>query len=131
MAKVKGVDKVVTALTGQTKRGKRCRYSVGYSMAYAIYVHETPPPPPKEAGQRTARHPIGQWKYLEQPARTEQAEMERIIQSALKNKRSLDEAVHRAVRHLLRVSQELVPVDTGALKASGFIRDGQGRYARE
>lgn len=39
---------------------------VGYTAAYAPYVHEIPPPPEKSIpGGRSATHTIGQWKFLE------------------------------------------------------------------
>ena len=36
-----------------------------YGTRYALYVHEIPPPPQKSPGGRSARHPHGEWKYLE------------------------------------------------------------------
>jgi hypothetical protein len=39
---------------------------VGYTAAYAPYVHEIPPPPEKSVpGGRSATHTIGRWKFLE------------------------------------------------------------------
>lgn len=39
----------------------------GYRAPYAAAVHEIPPPPDLSVGGRSARHPHGQWKYLEVP----------------------------------------------------------------
>lgn len=122
-------------LEAASKRGRSAKVKVGYDTDYAIYVHETPPPPPKEEGQRTARHEVGQWKYLEEPARTEQEEMADIVERNLKNKESLVTALLRSGRHLQEVSQTLVPVDTGNLRASAYTevtdaRDEKGRFIR-
>jgi hypothetical protein len=134
MAKLKGKDEVKALLASTSKRGRSCQVKVGYATSYAIYVHETPPPPPK-GGERTAFHPVGQWKYLEQPAREEQEAMAEIVARNLKNKESLVTAMLRSGQHLQRKSQELVPVDTGALRASAYTevtdaRDAKGRFIR-
>lgn len=36
-----------------------------YASEYAVYVHEIPAPPAKSSGGRSARHRVGQWKFLE------------------------------------------------------------------
>ena len=48
--------------------------TVGYTQAYALPVHE----------RTYVNHPIGQAKFLEQPLRTEEAEMKRIIKQEAK-----------------------------------------------
>jgi hypothetical protein len=50
--------------------------TITYGTDYAVFVHETPPPPGKSMGGRSARHfpPFGkggQWKFLETPLKTE------------------------------------------------------------
>lgn len=39
--------------------------TLAYAKEYALAVHEIPPPPAKSEGGRSARHDVGQWKYLE------------------------------------------------------------------
>lgn len=85
---------------------------VGYSAAYAVYVHE----------DLEAHHDVGQAKFLEQPAREESDAIAGTISKALKAGRSMRDAVLLGCLYLLRISQPLVPVDTGNLRASGFVR---------
>jgi len=86
------------------------RVIVGYTQNYAIYVHEN----------LEAHHPVGQAKYLEQPARALQRELGEIVVKAFKSTKNLEMALLVAGLRLQRASQELVPVDTGALKNSAF-----------
>lgn len=86
---------------------------VTYSAPYAVFVHE----------DLTARHPHGgSAKFLETPARQHRDQMARIISGALVRGRTLDQALLEAGQFLLARSQEIVPVDTGLLKASGSVR---------
>jgi hypothetical protein len=41
------------------------RAELTYGTEYAVYVHEIPPPPAKSPKGRSARHGVGQWKFLE------------------------------------------------------------------
>lgn len=83
----------------------------GYSMYYAVPVHE----------RLELRHPIGQAKFLEQPLRTEEKPMADIVRSRLRARETLKSAQLAACRHLMSVSLQLVPMDTGALRDSWFI----------
>ena len=83
---------------------------VGYTQNYAIYVHEN----------LTAHHPVGQAKYLEQPARQLGPTLGKMVSTAFKNGATLSQALLLAGLRLQRESQQLVPVDTSALKASAF-----------
>lgn len=85
--------------------------TVGYSADYAVPVHE----------RTDLRHPVGQAKFLEQPIRTEEKPMADIIHSRLLARESLKNAQLAAAKHLMKVSLQLVPVDTGALRDSWFI----------
>lgn len=58
-----------SAFTRATGIGFHTVVRVGYTMEYAIYVHEN----------LMAKHPVGQAKYLEQPARTERPAIIRIV----------------------------------------------------
>jgi hypothetical protein len=114
-AKVSGQDRVRLLLSSRSVKGRvRSKLHVGYSAPYAIYVHE----------DLQAKHPRGgQAKFLERPARQYQAEMDRIVAAKLTpGNRSIEDALLAAGRFLLSVSQPLVPVDTGRLKKSGFVK---------
>lgn len=83
---------------------------VGYEAEYAIYVHE----------DLEAFHPVGQAKYLEEPARTLQAQIVAVINNALATGMDLDAALYMGGLYLQAESQKLCPVDTGFLRNSAF-----------
>lgn len=111
--------KVLKAIRGKSLKGKvKVTANVVYTAPYAMYVHEN----------LEIDHPIhadhncrGQAKYLEQPARKYAKDMAAMIAKMIKNKRSVREAVVKAATILLKLSQKLVPVDTGRLKRSGRV----------
>ncbi len=87
------------------------KVAVGYSQEYAVYVHEN----------LEAYHPTGTAKFLERPARQYRAEMGRMVRTRMrKGGTTLRQALEEVGRFLMRKSQELVPVDTGALRNSAF-----------
>jgi hypothetical protein len=91
--------------------------TVGYTQSYAIYVHEN----------MEAKHPVGQAKFLEQPARMLQPVLAQIVTDAKARGQTLAQGLVLAGLRLQRESQMLCPVDTGALRASAFTRlDGKG-----
>src|SRR5690348_3482149 len=99
---ISGVQRVVQKLKGKTVKNAAVR--VGYSAPYAMRIHE----------DLNMRHPNGgQAKFLEQPARTQKPQMQRIITDGIKRGLSLEEALLLAGEYLLQESQKLVPVDTG------------------
>jgi hypothetical protein len=113
--KVEGVPKLIRQfreLSGNARRAGQARIVVGYSAPYAIYVHEN----------LNAYHPIGQAKFLEGPARRLAPLLARIVRDQMKRGASLDDAEYAAAQHLLKESQAVTPVDTGALRKSGFVR---------
>lgn len=65
---------------GRKLIGKKAKkdfgYEVGYSQSYAVWVHENV----------TAHHPVGQAKFLEQPARALRGELGRIVALEMKAK---------------------------------------------
>jgi CRISPR/Cas system-associated exonuclease Cas4 (RecB family) len=107
------VDGIKRGMGKYLKDGKRVVVAVGFTQAYAIYVHE----------DMEAHHPVGQAKYLEQPARELRQDLGNIVTTILKAGESLSHALLTAGLRLQREAQELVPVDTGALKASAFTRE--------
>jgi hypothetical protein len=85
---------------------------VGYTAAYALFVHEN----------LTAHHPVGQAKFLEQPIRVLASEIRRMVLDNVKNGLTLPQALLLAGLLIQRESMKLVPVDTGNLRASAFTR---------
>jgi hypothetical protein len=113
LAAVEGTDKVLAALRGRvTRYGKQVNIAavVGYTQSYAVYVHEN----------LEAYHPVGQAKFLEQPARTLAPELAAIVREGLASDLTMEQSLLRAGLRLQRESQLLCPVDTGALRASAF-----------
>lgn len=112
---VLGVQRLIAKL--RLERGKVRRWETLYGevsygnkdVYYAIYVHE----------DRFARHPVGQAKYLEEPARVEARNIGGAVNRATRRTGDLADGLLAGARYLLEVSQPYVPVDTGALKASG------------
>lgn len=96
----------------RTLDDKYTKLTVGYSAPYAAAVHE----------RLDVFHPIGQAKFLEQPLRTEQKVMADIVRSRLRARESLKAAQLAAAKHLVKVSLQLVPIDTGRLRDSWFIK---------
>ena len=111
--KIYNVKQTIASLRKQSLKGRTSlKLQVGYSAHYSVHVHEN----------LAAYHPNGQAKFLETPARVLRGEIEKIIQARLRRKKSLEEALLAAGNFLLAASQQIVPVDTGFLRASGFVR---------
>lgn len=85
---------------------------VGYTQQYAVYVHEN----------LEAHHTSGQAKFLEQPARENKEKYAKLACDQLQKGRTMAQALVVAGMSLQADSQRLVPVDTGALRASAFTR---------
>jgi len=115
MPKVEGLQRVVEALrarAAKSKAGDQASVVVGYTAAYAVYVHEN----------LTAHHPQGRAKFLEEPARLMRDELGQIVATALRDGRTVGQALLLAGLRLQRESMLLCPVDTGNLRASAFTR---------
>lgn len=82
---------------------------VGFSQEYAWEQHE----------RTDFNHKVGQAKYLETAARNSENEL-RAATSRSKTPEDLKNNMLRTGLLIQRRSQELCPVDTGALKASAF-----------
>lgn len=84
---------------------------------YAIYVHE----------DLEAKHETGQAKFLEE-APYSVDELAEVVSQSLKEGHQLIDGLEKAGRLVLERSQPLVPVETGDLKESGFVRreDSEG-----
>lgn len=114
-AEVDGVAEVTAALGRFAARAGRTAVSVSviYDTPYAIFVHE----------DLTKHHPVGQAKFLEAPSRSRAQDMARAAAAAWKAGQTWPQCLRAAAQVLLEASQQLVPVDTGLLKASGKVID--------
>lgn len=113
-ANVKGLESILTEI--RRRRSKAIGdglavTSVGYTADHAVPVHE----------MMHLRHPVGQAKYLEQPLRTEEKQMADIVRRRLMARETLKTAQLEACKHLMKVSLQFVPIDTGELRDSWFI----------
>ena len=117
--KIEKLDKLVATLDFRAKQAERASnvsVIVGYTQAYAIFVHEN----------LQAKHPVGQAKFLEQPARQNAKRYGEIAGQLLKKGKTMAQSLLVAGLALQRDSQQLVPVDTGALRNSAFTRLEKG-----
>ena len=103
--RIKELKKTLLNLKFGNKENSHASGTVGFTQNYALAVHET---------HRKKS------KYLEQPARTKRNELGTIVVKGMKATKSLEKALIIAGLNLQIASQKLVPVDTGALKASAF-----------
>lgn len=107
--KIEGVSSLKAKLKKlETKYGKES-VSVGFTQKYALHVHEI-----------QAHHRVGQWKYLETPARAMKAMIGKIVADAMKRGMTLLQSLMFGGLRLQREAQQITPVDTSALKASAF-----------
>ena len=87
---------------------------VGYTMNYAVHVHERTELKHKEDKQA---------KFLETAYREMKPEVGRIVKSVfLLASSSLKRALYVAGLAIRRRAQKITPVDTGALKASAYTK---------
>jgi hypothetical protein len=134
MAQVQNVDKVIAALKQRAAEAAKDSGSVvcGFGANYALAVHEKVGMTLR--GQKRPKPlpgvywgPHGQAKFLEGPARSlaNSGEFARIVQGAVKAGKSLMDGLLLCGLRLLRESQMVVPVVSGNLRASGFVRREQ------
>lgn len=109
--KIEGVARLKTKLAERAKKygDQKESVTVGFTQRYALYVHEIQIP-----------HKVGQWKYLETPARGLRNELSDMIKSGIARGLNTLQALMIAGLRLQRAAQLLTPVDTSALKASAF-----------
>jgi hypothetical protein len=113
MARVEGINRVHRMLDKKLKQVEKTRsVIVGFTQAYAIYVHEN----------LEAKHDNGQAKFLEAPARELSSTFVDIIATAMRKGRTLEQGLLLAGLRLQREAQIRCPVETGALKGSAFTR---------
>lgn len=109
-----GLPKLQDQFRDRVKGAKPASAIIGYTAAYSVFVHEN----------LEAHHPVGQAKFLEQPARqgSNDGTLQGIINGALWAGLSMSQALLRAALWLQGASQKLCPVLTGNLRNSAFTR---------
>lgn len=149
---VEGLDKLVKvlhAIREKYDRGVEHSVNVGFKAAYAMPVHENVEMKwrglprdssltksgsgfRKKSSGRFAKAgkkgvywgPHGQAKFLEQPARENQAKYAHIVSSVIEETGNVQDGLVAAGLALQADAQELVPILTGNLKASAFTELG-------
>lgn len=116
MAEIKNLTRLLGKLDAlaRAKAAEKARVVVGFTQNYGLWVHEN----------LEARHPVGQAKFLEQPARelSNSGELGSIVRTSVEKGRPLADGLLLAGLRLQREAQLKTPVDTGALRASAFTR---------
>lgn len=131
-------------MAAKARKDGEATVAVGYTANYALWVHENIEMKwrgfPRDRSIRkdgtiaeTGHTATGRWrglfwgphghaKFLEQPARQLTGVLSDIVAKAMQEKKTMAQALLLAGLRLQRESQELVPVDTGNLRASAFTR---------
>ena len=123
-----GLQKTLQGIKKQAKLQSEPRVAVGYTAKYAIYVHESVgmkmkgKPRPRRRGKYWDPQGQAQAKFLEEPARSMQGELARIITKVMQKTGNMRSALLTAGFRLQRESQKKCPVNTGNLKNSAFTR---------
>lgn len=117
MAKLDRFDDLRKKLAARaTKYGKpMVSWVVGFQTNYALVVHE----------RLDVHHPVGQAKYLEEPARLLAPEFGETVKALVNKGYTLTQALGICALRLLRDAKILTPVDTSLLKNSGFATEEQ------
>lgn len=128
---IKGLERALR--TARSPEPEKVSVIVGYTAGrYALYVHEMTPKDPHWGRPRRKPHKGDYWdppgrgqpKYLERPARElfNSGALARIVTKQVKGGNTLEDGLVMAGLEIMRHSQEIVPVDTGNLKASATVR---------
>ena len=113
VVKVIGIEEVnakLRALANRSMKKDNGTVVVGYTQRYAIYVHEV-----------QAKHKEGkQWKYLETAVRRLAPQIPKIVETIYWYSQSIVKGLLVAGLRIQRDSMKMVPIDTGALRASAY-----------
>lgn len=113
--KMTGFDRLAARLKAMAARHKSHSETDvvygGNGIDYAVLVHE----------DMEASHRVGGPKYLEQASRTTALQGADAVRKALAAGATLEDALAARAGLVLEASQPLVPVRSGALKASGRV----------
>ena len=113
MVKIENMSRLIARLKTMQANTPAQRESAatGFTQRYALYVHEDP----------LANHAPGKsWKYLELPAKQLREEIFVIVMKVYKKTKSMAQALLFGCLRLQRAAQEIVPIDTSALKNSAW-----------
>jgi len=129
-ARVSKTKKLEAALTAKARKASvdaKGRIRVGFSAPYAMFVHEAVgmvlAGEPRSSGIGTYWSPNGaQAKFVEQPTRLFSKDIGTYITAQVKAKVPVLKALQKAGELLLKECKRLVPVETGRLKASGYVK---------
>jgi hypothetical protein len=145
VAEITGLNSLISKLKGKITASIQdhdIHCLVGFEAKYAIFIHENMEiwPPgmrllgkkrPKNRGMYWDPQPMAQPKFLEAPARMFAKDLAMIVTGALKRGATFVQAVTLAGMRLLHEAQLRVPVDTGNLRASGFVRIDHDRGGKK
>lgn len=106
-----GIADLRAKLTSMVKKG--AKLAIGYSADYAVMVHED---------LEVHHKPPGQAKFLSEPINLLRRDLQIFIRDELKMGKPLQKVLEDAGNKLLEFSKRLVPVDTGNLKNSGYVK---------
>ncbi len=110
--KLDGRDRLIKRFRTMAERvGREVRLVVGYSAPYAMRIHE----------DLEMLHKNGQAKFLEEPLKLLRNDMRIYIRDQLRKEVRLEKVLLDVGKKILGVSKKLVPVDTGKLRASGYV----------
>jgi hypothetical protein len=129
LADIKGLESLnrkLQARAAQAVKDSDVEVVVGYTAAYALYVHEDVEMKlagkSRPSGRGVYWGPSGQAKFLEQPAREKRDRIAEIVRTAFRQKKTVAQSLLLGGYFLQRESQKLVPVEFGVLKNSAFTR---------
>lgn len=112
--KLSGVGPLRKIFEDTRRNAKSSSVAVGYTANYAVYVHEMV--------NATFQRPGARAKFLETPARELKDQLLKQVERELAQGVNLEQSLYKAGLTLQRASMEIVPVDTGNLRASAFTR---------
>lgn len=99
----------------EKKAGGHVEVVTGFTQRYAIHVHEN----------LEAKHKEGKTaKYLERPYRENSKAIQDLIAREYERTRKLRLAVVTGGLKIQRLAQQVVPIDTAALKSSAYTAEG-------
>lgn len=111
--KFKGLGEIQKRINAQSLKGNSYGHAdIGYTAEYAAEVHEN----------MQVYHPNGQAKFLETAYRRMLKQSKEVIKKKLQQRRNLLDAIEAGGKVILNESNRLVPVDTGFLRSSGYVK---------
>lgn len=111
--KIEGSDAIKLRLNKMAQKyAASYRLRVGYSAPYSIFVHE----------RLDVFHPNGTAKFLENAARRAGKRIGRNVGQRIKRGMAVRDSLMMGGEELLAESNDDVPVDTGFLLSSGFVK---------